>query len=468
MAKAGGSILAKAGADLVTSPRFESDKEDGTSKKTQDANINLVNEQLASLETGEKTNLSVDKKMLEGRRANRGFTVSHGSGSAAAAVSAEGRSTRRAQTLPAATRRGDFILSEEALAELREKQQMMLARKRRGSATFEFRVVPDEELESLWKKETTCMVYGMMTEGQKAGQEREWHFGNGTKLPGANPVIIACQKGSKGFRDTTPNQDNFSVTYFKNGWTLACTFDGHGAFGHIVSTRTVQTVPYYLFNSEAFGKGDMKTALTEAFDRAQDDLVVHALENGWDVQASGSTAVAALWKGNKVFTANAGDSRCVIGTEADKSLVFQTEDHKPNTESEKARIESLGGEVRTQTYSDGWVNHRIFVKGQSFPGLCMARTFGDVSVKSHGVIATPEVVETDIPPADKKPFLVLASDGVWEFMDSQFVVKAMAKKIVAEGPKVSVQRLQREAQKRWKAEEGDYCDDITSILVQLY
>merc|ERR1711862_1068236 len=103
-----------------------------------------------------------------------------------------------------------------------------------------------------------------------------------------------------------------------------------------------------------------------------------------------------------------------------------------------------GGEVRSKTYPDGWVNHRIFVKGQSFPGLCMARTFGDMSVKAHGVIATPEVGQVTVP-MDKRPFILLASDGVWEFMDSNFVVKAMARKITTEGPKGTVQRLQREA-----------------------
>eukprot|EP00971_Amphidinium_carterae_P070310 1390783-Amphidinium_carterae.1 len=79
--------------------------------------------------------------------------------------------------------------------------------------------------------------------------------------------------------------------------------------------------------------------------------------------------------------------RCVISTEKNRNVVFETEDHKPNTPAEKElqhdkdawgkgmfalvwvsqveeRIERMGGEVRTQTYSDGWVNHRIFVKGK--------------------------------------------------------------------------------------------------------
>merc|ERR1719359_2840456 len=96
----------------------------------------------------------------------------------------------------------------------------------------------------------------------------------------------------------------------------------------------------------------------------------------------------------------------------------------------------------------------------------MARTLGDESVKQHGVIATPEVKMTQVDLV-AQPFVLLASDGVWEFLDSEFVVKAVAKKIKTEGADKTVQKLQREAKKRWRQEEGDYCDDITSILIRL-
>merc|ERR1719444_411294 len=96
----------------------------------------------------------------------------------------------------------------------------------------------------------------------------------------------------------------------------------------------------------------------------------------------------------------------------------------------------------------------------------MARTLGDQSVKDHGVTATPEVMSCEVN-LSKKPFFIIASDGVWEFLDSQFVIKAVAKKIQTDGPAKTLEKLQREAKKRWKQEEGDYCDDITSILVQL-
>lgn len=39
------------------------------------------------------------------------------------------------------------------------------------------------------------------------------------------PDVARCRQ------DTSPNQDNFSITHFKSGYTLICTFDGHGPFG---------------------------------------------------------------------------------------------------------------------------------------------------------------------------------------------------------------------------------------------
>lgn len=47
----------------------------------------------------------------------------------------------------------------------------------------------------------------------------------------------------------------------------------------------------------------------------------------------------------------------------------------------------------------------------------MARSIGDYAVKDVGVIPEPEVKEFTITADDK--FMILASDGVWEFISSQ-------------------------------------------------
>lgn len=450
----------------MDSPRFQSDKEGDDKPKAELTGEKLVHRDLdKALATA---GVDVDPRMMQGRKADRGFTVAVGSSSTPAAIPE--RSAQRAQTLPATTmRRGDMEHTEETLKKLEEMQKTLKARYRRGSVNVAFELVPQEKLDEVFQQQVHWHTHGIMTDKQSHGDERERvEFGN---CPLDPRPIIACQKGSKGFRDTTPNQDNFSVTTFVSGYTLACAFDGHGPFGHFVSTRTVQTVPWFMLIEGGFDQPDIdeskiEGALINAFEKAQKDVVAHSIENQWDVQASGSTAVAVLWKGDKLWTANCGDSRCAVGTETERKVTFETEDHKPTTEGEKKRIEAMGGEVRSQVYPDGWVNHRIFIKGQDYPGLCMARTLGDQSVKEYGVIATPEVAHTQVK-TDKQPFFILASDGVWEFLDSQFVIKAVAKKIQTDGPAKTLEKLQREAKKRWKQEEGDYCDDITSILVQI-
>jgi len=460
--------MAEAKKADATSPRFQSDVDDDGKKEEKKKNGEAVLDAIAKFDA---LGVSVDKSTLEGRKANRGFTIAIGKSTTKEEDTSCGRKDKRAQTLPAENlRRGDHILSTSSQEDLYKMNEVLKARYRRGSVTVAIEIIADEEFKDCWAKDTTGHVHGLMTEGQSHSDEREREFFSmkDNKLPGESPPIVSCHKGSKGFRDTTPNQDNFSITYYNSGWTLACAFDGHGPFGHIVSTRTVQSVAYYVAKSAAFKEGNMEMALIEGFEKGQKELVAHALENGWDVQASGSTAVACMWKDNVVWTANAGDSRCVIGSETKKSVIFETEDHKPQTPSEKERIEAQGGEVRTQTYPDGWVNHRIFVKNEDYPGLCMARTLGDQSVKDHGVIATPECKKTTVDMAvENSPFILLASDGVWEFLDSEFVIKAVAKKIKSDGPERTVQKLQREAKKRWRQEEGDYCDDITSVLIQL-
>jgi serine/threonine protein phosphatase PrpC len=87
-------------------------------------------------------------------------------------------------------------------------------------------------------------------------------------------------------------------------------------------------------------------------------------------------------------------------------------DQKPDTPEEMIRIKAMGGHV-TPSQGDGspsrvWHNLR---------GLAMARSIGDHNAATVGVIAKPEVLEFDI--VDEDVFMIVASDGVWEMIDSQ-------------------------------------------------
>ncbi len=88
-------------------------------------------------------------------------------------------------------------------------------------------------------------------------------------------------------------------------------------------------------------------------------------------------------------------------------------------------------------------------------------------MKPHGVISEPEIAGPNKLDMSKNPFVVCASDGVWEFIDSAWCVKAMVKKLHVEPAERIVQKLSKEARRRWKQEEGEYCDDISVTFMKL-
>lgn len=322
--------------------------------------------------------------------------------------------------------------------------------------------VSEESLRKTWKQHAGCHIHGQYCQKQAVGEELPWcNKVLSDEHPCTLPMAVTCAKGSK----STPNQDNFSVTRLRAGCTIMCCMDGHGPDGHRVSHRTVQTVPFFLVNSSSFPH-DMETALNEAFDSAHKDLIELASLEDWDLHGSGSTAVTAVWNGSTVWIANTGDSRCVIGTEVGGHTLFQTVDHKPNQREEKRRINERGGHVVQFAYPDGSNVHRVFLRGQNFPGLSMSRSFGDLAVKEQGVIATPDISVHKVDP-NEKPFLVLGSDGVWEFLETDFVVDIVAQTLQQAGAVHSVERLRAEARKAWHENQGDNLDDITALVVRL-
>lgn len=371
------------------------------------------------------------------------------------------RADKRATTAPAmmCIRRADYNLSAFSLEVLKQAHNSKINDSMGSTA------IADNQLEKQLKAAASVVVWGCLAEDQNPRDERPLKWIGAERFPGSDAPEVSCRKGCKGKSDKSPNQDNFSITYFKNGWKLICCLDGHGPYGHFVSSRAVQTIPYFLsLGDPDFSKVDVPKLLKESFRLAQKDLETVSWRDNWNLQASGSAAVAALWKGKTVYTANAGDSRCIIASE--KGVIFETMDHKPDLPEERDRIEDAGGEIIEEEYPDGWVDRRIFIRGQDYPGLTMTRSLGDNCLKDHGVIALPDVECTQADEKDQ-PFMLLGSDGVWEFLESSVVSKAISKTLTKNGLQKTVLNMSRLATEKWKEMEGDYCDDITAILVSL-
>jgi serine/threonine protein phosphatase PrpC len=103
----------------------------------------------------------------------------------------------------------------------------------------------------------------------------------------------------------------------------------------------------------------------------------------------------------------------------------------------------------------------------------MARSIGDHAVKDVGVIAEPVVTVHEVKEEDE--FLILATDGVWEFIGSEDAVKIVSKHLYCkdgedDGEKCAskaCEALIKAAMAKWHEYEGDYRDDITAIVVRL-
>lgn len=61
----------------------------------------------------------------------------------------------------------------------------------------------------------------------------------------------------------------------------------------------------------------------------------------------------------------------------------------------------------------------MWLKSEDIPGLAMTRSFGDGVACRVGVNAEPEMSEFDLTKDDK--VMLLASDGVWEFLKNEDV-----------------------------------------------
>jgi serine/threonine protein phosphatase PrpC len=160
---------------------------------------------------------------------------------------------------------------------------------------------------------------------------------------------------------------------------------------------------------------DPPAALKNAYITTNTALLVTDI----NYMTSGTTCVTVYLKDNRFYVANCGDSRAVMAYK-DENGVFKakafTRDHKPDDPEEQARIEQWGGFV-CPPHEEG-LSARVYLDPMfTMIGLAMARSIGDHAVKNVGVIAEPEVKIFDLAPDDQ--FMIMASDGVWEFISNE-------------------------------------------------
>jgi len=175
-------------------------------------------------------------------------------------------------------------------------------------------------------------------------------------------------------------------------------------------------------------------------------------------EMKGCTANAILIKNGTLYVANAGDSRSVLSKS--KAHIELSTDHKPDMESEKARIIKAGGVVE-----DGRVDGN----------LNLSRALGDLHYKTNMTLkpeeqmisAEPEIKTLKIDSTFE--FIVMGCDGIYESKSSQEIIAFFRKEFETNGGKIkeSIEKLfDVTCSSDYIKTEGLGCDNMTCIVIK--
>ena len=293
------------------------------------------------------------------------------------------------------------------------------------------------------------------------------------------------------------NQDRGGVAYpFANSdrTALFAVYDGHGGGGELVSQYALCEVQRRLeARVRSLGSGttaspesverDVAEAMRETFLQVDRGLLD---EEEIEPMYAGTTANVLLVRDGVLYVANCGDSRAVLARSTagpagddgpsdaagpskkyeNMTAVPLSVDQNPDSPGEEERILSSGGFVSPPP--EPGLSSRVWLDpSHTQVGLAMARSIGDHAVKGVGVIAEPVVLSHRIDPSVDE-FVIMATDGVWEFIDSDVAVGIVADRLgQGGGASGACEALIDAAVGRWHEVEGCYRDDITAIVIRL-
>jgi len=280
-------------------------------------------------------------------------------------------------------------------------------------------------------------------------------------------------KSEDGF--TKVNQDSFLVLqseYNLKDFNIFCVMDGHGNNGHLVSRYLMKYINLFFKNNKKMNASNQNEdsiyqrlkksdyhILRRLFRHAERDL--HK-KSKIDANFSGTTCVMVAQIGDRFICANIGDSRAIM-IKTGNEIVPLSIDQKPDDPEESKRIVQNGGEI-SQYEEDGEKSgpYRIWKKGEVYPGIAMSRSVGDFIATSLGVVPEAKFIEEKIDQDCK--FIVVASDGIWEFLDNKRVGEIVMPYYKNDDPDGACKALIKEATEWWNKEDI-VVDDITVVVV---
>ena len=273
------------------------------------------------------------------------------------------------------------------------------------------------------------------------------------------------------------NQDAFKIIPKFNGKAETMfmgVFDGHGSDGDSCSYFVRDNIEKHLKKTMEKYPEDFEKAFKMSFINCNLDM--H--DQKFDDSMSGTTAIAVYFSNTEITVANIGDSRAIVGERKGKRIIAYSLsiDQTPYRADERERVKAAGAVVMSCDQLEGIVPFhenwgvnlgeeldnggdppRVWQPGKSFPGCAFTRSLGDAVAEQIGVTAEPELLNKELTREDK--FLVVASDGVWEFLTNQSVTDMVLK---FEDPLEACRAVVAESYRLWLQYEVR-TDDITMI-----
>ncbi|CAD8101873.1 unnamed protein product [Paramecium sonneborni] len=294
--------------------------------------------------------------------------------------------------------------------------------------------------------------------------------------------LSKSQAGQNGNKQTKTNQDSVIISNnfggIKNRYLFSIC-DGHGVYGHYVSQLVKRVLPTIIDQQikTFIGKKEIDigeefyTEVEKCFQSGYQKMSKDLSSCGIDIAFSGTTCSSVFVSGNNLWCANIGDSRSIFieqNRDSNKWKIIElSNDHKPDLPGEKKRILVSKGRVQPFVAENGQNigPARVWLMHEQFPGLAMSRSFGDYVASTVGVISDPELIYHKM--NSKCGFLVIASDGVWEFLSNeevqQIICSYWSAQMNAKKIDEMMESIVRESTKRWQ-EDDEVIDDISIII----
>lgn len=291
------------------------------------------------------------------------------------------------------------------------------------------------------------------------------------------------QKGYYPDQLNKANQDAYSVIErfgsSDSNDAFFAVYDGHGEIGDKCAQFARDKLPEYLKRHVNRAKAKEAKNSAGADDLAKIELSKdqmqkscarahvecnNAMHQAIDDRLSGTTSISAYVHGrrNRMTICNVGDSRAVLGKTADSSSFIQgrtplkafplSRDQTPYRKDERTRIRKTGARILSldqleglepvdnkdddpdnndpdielgEELDEGGDPPRVWSPNGDYPGTAFTRSLGDSMAEALGVFAEPEMLTREFKPNDR--MIIIASDGIFEFLTNQSVVDICAK-----------------------------------------